>query len=136
MVASYDSDEDTELHCSGWVAGVRVAHLMSWQERLVSLRDLGYHDAALSTGLSIYAVALATDDMAAVNVAVTAASRAGPQPHQVAHQSAGSAEVSEPWPGEGRGAGAAAVSQALTSLLKGYLDAALMACSADSEVTP
>ena len=38
-------------------AGVRSARLLSWQERLVSLRDLLLWDHALWLGLRVYTVA-------------------------------------------------------------------------------
>ena len=109
---------------------------MSWQERLVSLRDLGRHDIALSTGLSVYAVALAAEGAAAADAAALVQNGAGSVSREGAHQGAGSPGVPTPWSGEGRGASTAAVLQALTSLLKGYLDAALSACPADPEVMP
>ena len=100
-----------------------MAHLMTWQERLVTLRDLGHHDLALYTGLAVYEAA----------AAASGASQRNGRP------AAGAGPVSTDSPphmhADGYGADVSAVSYALVSLLKGFLDAALTACSAvDDEV--
>jgi hypothetical protein len=101
-------------------AGVRVAVLMSWQERLSSLRTLGYHELALSAGLSV--LAAAKIEQRPASPAVTGTPEAS--------RTATKALRSAPWPAEGGGADVAAVSQALTSLLKGHVCAVLTAGSA------
>ena len=93
-------------------AGVQVAVLMSWQERLSSLRTLGCHEMALSAGLSIFAAAQ-LDQLPASQIDT---------PDANSHQPA---QANAPWPAEGGGANLAAVSQALTSLLKGHVAAVL-----------
>lgn len=40
--------------------GVRVAKLLSWQERITSLQDLGMWELAVLLGLDIYETALTT----------------------------------------------------------------------------
>ena len=101
---------------------------MSWQERLASLRSLGYHQLALRAGLSIWTAA--KGDHPASQDAHGAAEPNG--------LSAGAAVSGAPWPGQGGGADPAAVSQALLSLLKGHIVALLgsSAASEDAEVCP
>ena len=102
--------------------GVRIAVLMSWQERLAGLRTLGHHGSALRAGLSI---------LTAANAA-----HLGSQPVHGAAEANDSAAVSaadDPWPSQGGGADMAAVSQALTSLLNGHVAAVLGSSTASGE---
>ena len=102
-------------------AGVRVAVLMSWQERLSSLRTLGCHELALSAGLTILAAAKLEQRLASPAVVTGTPD---------AKRTATAASETAPWPAEGGGADVATVSQALTSLLKGHVAAVLTGGSA------
>jgi len=101
---------------------VQIAVLMSWQERLASLRTLGHHQLALRAGLSIL-------------TAANAARLASQAVHGAAEAngSAAASAADAPWPGQGGGANAAAVSQALTSLLKGHIAAVLSSSTASGD---
>ncbi|KAK9804391.1 hypothetical protein WJX72_010740 [[Myrmecia] bisecta] len=90
--------------------GVRTARLLSWQERLAALRDMGAWEHALHLGLAALQVARSSQ----------AASTPG---EQTPDGPLANAEL--PWPGAGRGADVAAIATALQNLLLGYLDAAL-----------
>ena len=103
--------------------GVRVAVLMSWQERLGSLRTLGCHELALRAGLLM--LAAADGDHHTASQAVHASAEA--------KSSAAAALASGPWPGQGGSADAAAVSQALISLLKGHIAAVLARSTAPGD---
>ena len=96
---------------------------MSWQERLGSLRALGCHELALRIGLSILAAANGESNGASQPVHASAEENG----------SADAAAASAYWPGQGGGADAAAVSQALISLLKGHVAAVLTRSTATED---
>ena len=82
-------------------AGVRIARLLNWQERLSALRDISQWELALLVGLDILQ---------------TAQSSSSGVPHE---------DVQRVWRGEGRGADPQQVGDILVVLLTGYLGAAL-----------
>eukprot|EP00884_Botryococcus_braunii_P022622 jgi/Botrbrau1/9043/Bobra.0376s0020.2 len=82
--------------------GLKLARMLSWQERVASLRDVGHWEAALLSAFSILR-------------------NAGPSPSPL---------PSDPgavvWKGEGRGADPRAVADVIISVLLAYLEASLL----------
>ncbi|KAL3136710.1 hypothetical protein ABBQ38_005943 [Trebouxia sp. C0009 RCD-2024] len=115
--------------CRQYGSGVRSARLLSWQERLAGLRDLGLWDHALWLGLHIYQAAsppaVEASQARCFCKQVLCAKQQRACKLSTGGERGGGSAAGSMWREEGEGADLSAVSAALTALLLGYLDAAL-----------